>query len=126
MDEQVPAPTSSNSDYTRAETLVSRLGEKLAVSAHVRTVYGEPITSHGRTLIPVAKVGYGFAAGSGGRAGEQIGGGGGGGGVGSMPTGYIEITDAGTRYVAISSHKKLLTAVLLSGLAGYLLGRISR
>jgi len=43
-----------------------------------------------------------------------------------MPTGYIEITDAGTRYVAISSHKKLLTAVLLSGLAGYLLGRISR
>ena len=45
--------------FTRAENLVSMLSERLAATAHVRNVYGEPIRLEDRVLVPVAKVGYG-------------------------------------------------------------------
>jgi Sporulation protein YtfJ (Spore_YtfJ) len=88
------------SEPTRAEDVVMRLSERLAITASARTVYGEPVHAYERTIIPVAKFGYGLGATSGGRNGENVGGGGG--GVGAKPAGYIEITDQGTRYVAIS------------------------
>jgi Sporulation protein YtfJ (Spore_YtfJ) len=97
-----------------------------AITASARTVYGEPVHSHERTIIPVAKFGYGLGASSGGRNGENVGGGGGGGGVGAKPAGYIEITDQGTRYVAISTPRQLLVALAAGIAAGYLLARLSR
>ncbi len=45
----------STSDTLRA------LGERLQAETP-RAVFGDPIAAHGRTLIPVSRVGYGFGA----------------------------------------------------------------
>jgi uncharacterized spore protein YtfJ len=108
-------------DFTRAENTVLNLSDNFAARANAKSVYGEPIHAGNRTIIPVAKVGYLLGATSGGRNGETVGGGSGGGGVGARPVGYIEITDAGTRYVELSAVKKLLVAVALGFAVGYLL-----
>lgn len=107
-------------NVTRAEDLVTRLGERLAMTANARQIYGEAVTVHDRTVIPVAKVGYGVGAGSGGRTGAMEGGGG---GVGVKPVGFIEITKDGTRFVAYTAPRKLLAAVAAAFVAGYFLGR---
>jgi uncharacterized spore protein YtfJ len=116
----------SNGEPTRAENLLAALSEKLAASANARSVYGDPVDVHGRTVIPVAKIGYGVGAGSGGRDGEKYGGGGGGGGVGGLPVGYIEITDQGSRYVEFSMSKRLTAGIFAGAVIGYLIGRLSR
>lgn len=114
------------SEPTRAEDVVMRLSEKLAMTASARTVYGEPVHAHERTVIPVAKFGYGLGATSGGRNGESVGGGSGGGGVGAKPAGFIEITEQGTKYVDISTPRQILIAALAGLAAGYLLSRFTR
>src|SRR5574342_1259689 len=43
--------------------LIDGAVEHLRTSASVKTVYGTPITSDGKTIIPVAKVAYGFGVG---------------------------------------------------------------
>ena len=61
-----------------------------------RAVYGEPVTAAGITVVPVATVTSAFTGGGGGGPG------GGGGGVSGglvRPAGYIEISDAGSRWV---------------------------
>jgi uncharacterized spore protein YtfJ len=107
-------------DFTRAEDTVSKLSDKFAANAHAKSVYGEPVQAGTRTIIPVAKVGYLVGATSGGRNGETVGGGSGGGGVGARPVGYIEITDAGTRYVEMSAAKKTIAILALGFVAGFL------
>jgi uncharacterized spore protein YtfJ len=114
------------SEPTRAEDVVMRLSERLAMTASARTVYGDPIHAHDRTVIPVAKFGYGLGATSGGRNGENVGGGSGGGGVGAKPAGYIEITERGTRYVDFCASRQILIAALAGMAAGYLLARFRR
>ncbi|MDX1548844.1 MAG: spore germination protein GerW family protein [Rhodothermales bacterium] len=99
--------------------------ERLQQSATVKTIYGEPIEAAGRTLIPVARVAYGFGGGparqdAGGAVTEAAGGGG---GVHATPLGVFEVTAAGTRFVRADGWKHV--AWLLVGLgAGYLLGRL--
>jgi uncharacterized spore protein YtfJ len=120
-------PLDGAEDPTRAENIVLSLGDKFAATANAKSVYGEPVRAGNRTIVPVAKVGYGLGASSGGRNGDTVGGGGGGGGVGARPVGYIEITDEGTRYVEVSAVRKMIVAALLGFVAGYLLcGRKSR
>jgi uncharacterized spore protein YtfJ len=109
-------------DFTRAEDTVLNLGDNFAARANAKSVYGEPIHSGGRTVVPVAQVGYLLGATSGGRDGETVGGGSGGGGVVARPIGYIEITDAGARYVELSAAKRLIAAVAIGFAAGCLLG----
>jgi uncharacterized spore protein YtfJ len=76
-----------------AATLLERLADRLGGKASVTAVYGEPVVYEGVTVIPVAKVRFGF----GGGAGRDIGtsrtgeGGGGGGGAEARPVGFIEI-----------------------------------
>ncbi len=100
--------------------------DRLQASASVKTVYGEPIKAEGKTIIPVARVAYGFGAGFGaGKNGEtQTEGavsGGGGGGVGANPVGVIEITKEGTRFVPVGEETRLLGALLLGLFLGLLL-----
>jgi uncharacterized spore protein YtfJ len=111
---------------TRAEDVLQTLSEKLALTARASNVYGEPIHAFDRTIVPVAKFGYGLGATSGGKDGENVGGGSGGGGVGAGPAGYIEITLEGSRFVAFSTLPKLAAAALAGLAAGYLLARIRR
>jgi uncharacterized spore protein YtfJ len=120
-------PLADTKDATKAEDIILNLSDHLAVTANAKSVYGEPIHTGSRTIVPVAKVGYGLGATSGGRSGETVGGGGGGGGVGARPVGYIEITDEAARYVEFSALKKMIVAAALGFVAGYLLcGRKSR
>jgi uncharacterized spore protein YtfJ len=107
-------------DFTRAEDTVLNLSDKFAANANAKTVYGEPVHAGSRTIIPVAKIGYLLGATSGGRNGETVGGGSGGGGVGARPVGYIEITDAGSRYVEVSAVKKTIVVITLGFVVGYL------
>ncbi len=116
-------PKDSAKDFTRAEDTVLKLGDNFAARANAKSVYGEPIRAASRTIIPVAKVGYLLGATSGGRNGETVGGGSGAGGVGARPVGYIEITDAGARYVELSAVKRLIVAVAVGFVAGYLICR---
>src|SRR5689334_4961693 len=83
------------------------------IAQHIgaRTVYGEPVVSGDKTIVPVASVAFGYGGGFGKKDAEQ-GGGGGGLGFRGWPAGYIEITPAGTRYVAVNEYRKLGTAVL--------------
>lgn len=53
------------------EQYTKSIMERLQASAGVKTIYGDPVTAEGKTVIPVARVRYGFGAGFGsGRNGE--------------------------------------------------------
>ncbi len=112
---------------------VAELKEK----ADVNAIFGEPVTVEGRTIIPVARVGYGFGIGFGqgsppdGETGDDDGTGdenegedesqatgkavvgGSGGGVGARPFAIIEVTAEGTRVEAIVDEQKLTMCGLL-------------
>jgi uncharacterized spore protein YtfJ len=96
--------------------LLQSLKESILGQASVKTIYGEPISAHGKTIIPVAKIVYGYAAGAGtGGVGDTSArgeGGGGGGGVRAVPVGVIEVSEQQTRFVPITDRKKLTGAVL--------------
>jgi uncharacterized spore protein YtfJ len=98
------------------------MGEHLQSSAHVRNVYGEPVTAGNRTVIPVARLGYGLGAGSGGI--DEKGGGGGGGGVGALPVGVVEITPEGTKFIRFGGAKRLAGAIAAGFLLGFVMGRL--
>ncbi len=83
--------------------MLSTLVDRFAVTAKVQNVFGEPIETHGKTIIPVARVSYRLGAGGGGEnksdSEDAVGGGGGGGVVQAVPAGVVEITEAGARFV---------------------------
>jgi len=105
------------------ETLEA-LAERLQATG-VRTVYGEPISAEGRTIIPVARVTYGFGGG-GGLSGKHAPqspdgngeGAGGGGGVRAVPAGVVEITPEQTRFLRFDDWRPLAVAAI----AGFGLG----
>jgi uncharacterized spore protein YtfJ len=117
--------------------LIDSAVEHLHTSASVKTVYGDPVVMDGKTIIPVAKVAYGFGGGTGTKtapdgaqrtapiakeAGERAGG-----GVTAKPVGVVEISGAETRFVPFGQTKKLtIAAAIGSGLGllfGFFLGR---
>jgi uncharacterized spore protein YtfJ len=106
-----------------AVDVLQRIGETLGSTATVKSVFGEPIHVNGKTVLPVAKVAYGFGGGFGigndsahtDRQGE---GGGGGGGVRAFPAGALEITDNGTRFVPFIDIGQLLVAFIAGGVLG--------
>jgi uncharacterized spore protein YtfJ len=103
--------------------------DRLHTSASVKTVYGDPIIAEGKTIIPVAKVAYGFGAGAcpvrksdGEDQTEGKEAGGGGGGICARPVGVVEITKEGTKFVPIDERKKLAGVLLVGLLLGLWLG----
>lgn len=109
------------------------LTERLQSSAHVKTVYGEPIAMEGKKVVPVARVAYVFGGGGGKRgtdegAGSGGGdeGGGGGGGCAAIPLGVVEITDGGTRFISFGLSQKLAGAAAAGLILGLLIGRHQR
>jgi len=95
------------------------IAELLERSLSIHHVYGEPVHNGDRTIVPVAKIAYGFGAGGGQGPGHSRRGGekgapgtaeegrpeaqgaGGGGGVRMTPVGALEISPAGTRFIPI-------------------------
>jgi uncharacterized spore protein YtfJ len=89
--------------------------EPLTRSASVKSVYGEAISANGKTIIPVARVAYGFGGGRGSKPGDSNPqeGEGGGGGVYAVPVGVLEVTEAQTRFIALSDKRRLAGAALI-------------
>jgi uncharacterized spore protein YtfJ len=102
----------------------------------VRHVYAEPVHHGDTTVIPVAKVAYGFGAGGGRRpaprsgemagstaeaAGAEAQGGGGGGGARLTPIGALEVGPHGTRFIRYNELPRLAGAFALGLGMGVLL-----
>jgi uncharacterized spore protein YtfJ len=101
------------------QAMLRDLGERLGTSASVKSVYGDPLTAGDRTVVPVAKVCYSFGAGGGrGREEREGQGGGGGGMVAAWPSGALEVTPAGTRFIGVHDGRALGVAMA----AGFVLG----
>ncbi|MCF3132294.1 spore germination protein GerW family protein [Streptomyces olivochromogenes] len=106
-------------------TLLERLADKLGARASVAAVYGEPVTRDGVTVIPVARVGFGFGGGTGREIGtaktaKTAEGGGGGGGLEARPLGFIEIKDGTAVYKPIRDPWTDVALPLVAVLAGVL------
>ena len=90
------------------DAILEKLVEKVGGRASVKAVFGEPIVRGGKTVVPVAKVRWGFGGGSGTgssetQEGPQTGSGtGGGGGVTAEPIGYLEIGEEGASFRPIA------------------------
>jgi len=118
----------------RTKELIEGAVEHLRTSASVKNVYGDPIVAEGRTVIPVAKVAYGFGGGSGSGSGSgkqtennadgkaPAEGEGAGGGVTAKPVGVVEITGHNTKFVQFGQPKKLAMAALVGSTIGIGLG----
>jgi uncharacterized spore protein YtfJ len=106
------------------ETLQA-IGERLQTGATVKAVFGDPVTAGDRTVIPVARVRFGFGAGGGTRSHDE-GGGGGGGGVRADPAGMIEISPAGTTFIAFPDYRRLAVAFALGILVARLFRKLAR
>ncbi|SEQ45422.1 GerW family sporulation protein [Natrinema salaciae] len=114
-------------------SVISRLQE----SATVESVYGRPIESNGKTIIPVTKIRYGFGGGYGTDSDgdehredaddedRESTGAGMGGGVIATPTAIVEITDSETRVIPTGSNTRLAAVALVCLGLGYLVGRIN-
>lgn len=96
------------------------LAGRFGATAKAAAVFGKPIEREGVTVVPVAKVGWGFGGGGGvGDQGNERGGGmGAGGGAGMSPAGFIEITAAGASYKPI--HDTAAIAARIASLLGLL------
>ncbi len=110
-----PAPGADSPAASEVvESIIRRVGE----SASARTIFGEPVSAHGRTVIPVARSAFGFGGGAGrglahahrgaapvtlSEAEDRPEGSGGGGGGLILPYGYIEISAEGTRFVRFNA-----------------------
>jgi uncharacterized spore protein YtfJ len=110
--------------------------ERLQTSAGVKTVFGEPVSAEGKTIIPVARVRYGFGGGGGTAPGigsesgdddrSEALGGGGGGGVEVTPVGFIEITPGETRFVSFEERRRIVRTVVIGVLVALFLLRRRR
>src|SRR5450759_3168347 len=81
-----------------AENGLTRLAERLGATAAASAVFGTPVERDGVTVIPVARVRWGF---------------GGGGGVQAAPLGFIEVRDGGAQYRRVHDPLRLVIAALL-------------
>jgi uncharacterized spore protein YtfJ len=101
---------------------IQELLHSLVHQAGAKTVYGDPISADGRTVVPVARVRCGFGGGSGKKQGEQQGGGGGGGFI-AKPVGFIEISGGGSRFVPIVDVPQIALTVAVGIFLGLMLSR---
>jgi uncharacterized spore protein YtfJ len=109
-----------------ADSFVERVASRLGLHASASAVFGDPVDRDGVTVVPVAKVRWGFAGGSGrgieeGSENGEIGeGSGAGGGVMASPVGYIEIQDGQATFHRIKDPAAIVPLVLAGAFASWL------
>lgn len=113
--------TAGQQSKTRKSSFIERLAEKVGVNANAKTIYSEPVQCDGITVIPVAKVRWGFGGGSGSKAGKR--GRGGGGGIQISPLGYIEMKEGRTEYRPIHDPASWGPLMVIGGAVGWVLLR---
>ena len=114
------------------DRILDRLGERIGARATVRAVFGEPVARGDVTVIPVARIRWGYGGGSGtgplrseSTNGETIGSGSGaGGGVMTDPMGYVEVHPDGATYVPLSSPYLNPLVILATGISISLVLRV--
>jgi uncharacterized spore protein YtfJ len=119
--------------------------ESLRKRGTVDTVFGDPVVTGEKTVIPVARVAYGFGGGYGSgtdsagdegvaaagggtdhtrdpaeREGEGVGVGG---GIQVTPVGVVEITAESTRFVGVGDRRRALVVAMSAFALGVLVGR---
>jgi uncharacterized spore protein YtfJ len=103
-----------------SDTFVHRLADALGAKASASASYGDPVERDGVTVIPVAKVRWGFGGGAGnGNTLDKLGGSGSGGAGGTLvsPIGYIEIHEGEAEFRRIKEPVPswMLPPILLAG-----------
>lgn len=99
---------------------LAALHDKIAASATVDRVYGQPIDLDGHVIVPVARIAYGFGGGGGGE--DQAGGMGGGGGVRVEPLGFVTVDDDRPHFHPLWPYRVRLAALILGFGMGLLAG----
>ena len=96
------------------DSFLQRLAEGVGARVNVRAVFGEPIERGDVTVVPVARVRWGFGGGSGQGSSEQGSGSGAGGGGGGTadPVGYLLIGPGGATFERI--HQRLSAPLILA------------
>lgn len=104
---------------------INQLADRVGLRASARAVFGDPVERDGVTVIPVAKVRWGFGGGAGSGASDEAGeaatgeGGGGGGGVSASPLGFIEIRDGIASFRRIDDPVALWPLVVAAGITAW-------
>jgi uncharacterized spore protein YtfJ len=104
------------------DKMLERVAERIGAQANVKAVFGEPVQRGDVTVIPVARLRWGFGGGAGtGPAtldGPPVGSGtGAGGGVIADPLGYLEVRSDAATFVPLGSPYKNPALVFATGLA---------
>ena len=126
----------NSKEGTMLDKLIDRIGD-VQGRATVRTVFGDPMEVHGRTIIPVANVRFGFGMGMSGdkRKDDEkqdddqhpAAGGGGGGGAVIRPLAVIEISDGQTKVTPIVDVTRIaLAAIALASWGVFWISRTLR
>lgn len=103
------------------------LVQQIPLHANAKQVYGEPVERDGTTIIPVARVQWGFGGGGLGRT--PLAQGGGGGGARAYPVGYIALRDGRADFHPISDPTSVAALAAAGGLglvAGLVLAKLLR
>jgi uncharacterized spore protein YtfJ len=107
-----------------SESLGERIGHLISSHVDAKHVYGEPVERDGVTIIPVAKMQWGFGGGAIGQGPLERGGGGG--GVRATPAGFSQIRDGVAEYKPFRDAGDVIVIIgaAFAGLAlGFLLTR---
>lgn len=105
---------------------VPRIAERIGAAARAEAVFAEPVERDGVTVIPVAKVRWGFGGGMGAQRRHGAEGGGGGGGVIASPVGFIELRDGQARFRPAVDPVGIAVAAAAGLLAGLAVVRLLR
>jgi uncharacterized spore protein YtfJ len=107
-----------------AVEILHSIGERFQTDGSVQKVFGDPIVVEGKTVVPVARVSYGFGAGGGSR--EERAGGGGGGGLRVEPAGVLEITATETRFIHFLDPRRIAQMVAVGFALGMMFSAMRR
>jgi hypothetical protein len=111
------------------DAIFEKLADRVGAHATVKAVYGDAIVRGGKTVIPIAKVRWGFGGGTGtgptdaASPGASGSGTGAGGGVTAEPIGYLEIDETVTSFKPIVSPYPSPLFLLAAGLTATLIIR---
>src|SRR6476469_9860395 len=108
---------------------IEKLASQFGQNASVKNVYGEPVKTGDKTIIPMARIAYGLGGGFGQgnkkirhsvyndtikrTEGPDAEGAGGGGGLYAKPAGVYEVTAAGTRFIPANNTSQFLAGVVV-------------